>query len=111
MRIYRFEVNSLIPNSENRCTSNYTVTTKVFSDEEVNNNVVFNYINTLNEQKLAGIIENYSYREVNLSASSNTMNKIIDYMSFEDFKKMMLLIPKEEKEQEIRDKKEYSPWC
>ena len=109
MKVYKFEINSLVHTSENRSVSNYKVITKVFSDEEVNSNVLFNYINTLNEQKLAGSIENYSYREVNLS--DTTILQIADYMPYEDFKKMILLIPKEEKEQKQRDKKDYRTSC
>ena len=100
MKFYRFEVVSSTDN---------TITTKVFSNEEVKAKKVFDTIDKLNQEKKIGIIDDYDYQEI--CPFANSMKTIIENMSFDDFKKMILLIQKEEKEQEIRDKKEYSPWC
>ena len=100
MKFYRFEIVSSTGN---------TIITKVFSNEEVEAKKVFDTIDKLNQEKKVGIIDDYDYQEI--YPFGNTMNKIINHMSYEDFKKMILLIQKEEKEQETRDKKEYSPWC
>ena len=100
MKFYRFEIVSSTGN---------TIITKVFSNEEVEAKKVFDTIDKLNQEKKVGIIDDYDYQEI--YPFGNTMKTIIENMSFGDFKKMILLIQKEEKEQEIRDKKEYSPWC
>lgn len=100
MKFYKFEVVYSTGN---------TITTQVFSNEEVKAKKVFDVIDKLNKEKKVGIIDDYDYQEI--YPFGNTMNKIINHMSYEDFKKMILLIQKEEKEQEKRDKKEYSPWC
>ena len=100
MKFYRFEIVSSTGN---------TIITKVFSNEEVKAKKVFDTIDKLNQEKKVGIIDDYDYQEI--YPFGNTMKTIIENMSFGDFKKMILLIQKEEKEQEIRDKKEYSPRC
>lgn len=100
MKFYRFEV---ISSTGNR------MTTQVFSNEEVKAKKVFDVIDKLNQEKKVGIIDDYDYQEI--YPFGNTMKTIIEHMSFGEFKKMLLLISQEEKEQEKRDKKEYSPWC
>lgn len=100
MKFYRFEIVSSTGN---------TIITKVFSNEEVEAKKVFDTIDKLNQEKKVGIIDDYDYQEI--YPFGNTMKSIIEHMSFGDFKKMILLISKEEKEQEEKDKREYESWC
>lgn len=100
MKFYKFKVVS---------STGKRITIQVFSNEEVKAKKVFDVIDKLNQEKKVGIIDDYDYQEI--YPFSNTMKTIIEHMSFGEFKKMLLLISQEEKEQEKRDKKEYSPWC
>lgn len=108
MKFYRFEITTKKENNKSRSTDVKQIITKVFSDKEVQNNEVFYYIDTLNHQKKANHIKDYSYTEL---SSNNLMRDIIPYMTVEDFNRMILLIPKEEKDNKKQDKKEWYPWC
>ncbi len=100
MKFYKIEVATPTGNR---------ITTQVFSNEEVKAKKVFDVIDKLNQEKKVGIIDDYDYQEIYPFA--NSMKTILEHMSFGDFKKMISLIQKEEKEQEKEDKQFYETWC
>jgi hypothetical protein len=100
MKFYKFKVVS---------STGKRITIQVFSNEEVKAKKVFDVIDKLNQEKKVGIIDDYDYQEI--YPFGNTMKTIIEHMSFGEFKKMLLLISQEEKEQVIKDKMDYETWC